>query len=147
MARKAKREGKEPGYYLAVGADPPSVEELQQLRSMVRGCHVQIRRNGRLVVPTFPRRSWLVDDLVTVLLTTNTPLVMCVLPSWQSKDAAFAAWKERHAQHCYAFHLEVTKQPSLTHTRTPLHTRRLMASPLVSAPTYYRPCSCLLASF
>jgi len=37
MARKAKREGKEPGFYLAVGADPPSVEELQQLRSMVRG--------------------------------------------------------------------------------------------------------------
>ena len=47
-----------------------------------------------------------------------------MLPSWQSKDAAFAAWKERHAQHCYAFHLEVTKQLSLTHTRIPLHTRR-----------------------
>ena len=62
MARKAKREGKEPGHYLAVGADPPSVEELQQLRSMVRGCRVQIQRNGRLVVPTFPRRSWLVDE-------------------------------------------------------------------------------------
>lgn len=52
MARKAKREGKELGYYLAVGADPPSVEELQQLRSMVRGCRVQIRRRGRPHPPT-----------------------------------------------------------------------------------------------
>ena len=36
MMRKAKREGRDPGYYLSVGADVPSLEELDALRLMVR---------------------------------------------------------------------------------------------------------------
>ena len=36
MTRKAKREGKEPGHFLAIGAECPTVESLAQLRAMSR---------------------------------------------------------------------------------------------------------------
>lgn len=38
MMRKAKREGREAGHYLSVGAEVPSLEELAELRLMVRTC-------------------------------------------------------------------------------------------------------------
>lgn len=57
MVRKAKREGKPLDHYLAIGAEPPSIEELRHLRAL-------------------------------------------------SREEAFAQWKEKFAQHCFAFHFE-----------------------------------------
>ena len=39
MMRKAKREGKEPGHYLSIGAEVPTVEDLAMLRSLPKGEH------------------------------------------------------------------------------------------------------------
>jgi tRNA-dihydrouridine synthase len=57
MMRKAKREGKEPFFYLAKGSEAPTAEELAEYKKL-------------------------------------------------SKEEAFAMWKERHSQHCYAFHFD-----------------------------------------
>ena len=60
MMRKAKREGKEPTFYLQQGAENPSVERLAKLRAL-------------------------------------------------PKEEAFAEWKRRHSQHCFAFHFSPEK--------------------------------------
>lgn len=57
MKRKAKREGKEPDFFLKQGAEVPTAEELAALKR---------------------------------------------LPA----DQCFAQWKERHGQHCHAFHFD-----------------------------------------
>ena len=42
MARKAKREGKDPGHYLSIGAECPSVEGLAKLKAMTREAAFEI---------------------------------------------------------------------------------------------------------
>ena len=45
MVRKAKREGKDPGHYLAIGVECPSLEDLAKLKTMTRETAFEIWRD------------------------------------------------------------------------------------------------------
>jgi hypothetical protein len=61
MIRKAKRNGKEPDFYLKQGSENPTIDEIEELRAMPR-------------------------------------------------DKAFDIWKQKHSQHCFAFHMDAQKK-------------------------------------
>jgi tRNA-dihydrouridine synthase 1 len=62
MVRKAKREGKALDFYLKLGTELPSYDDLQNMKAM-------------------------------------------------SKEESFKIWKEKHSQHCYAYHFDHEKCP------------------------------------
>ena len=131
MMRKAKREGREAGHYLSVGAEVPSLEELAELRLMVGLCtlprlpacllDVFICVVGRCVHLHCHALRLMVGVGVCVpcpvMVSIMILLVSCLITfvchfSWtfvcglQPKEQAFEVWKAKHSQHCYNFHFE-----------------------------------------
>eukprot|EP00605_Chrysophyceae_sp_TOSAG23-4_P003006 GSChrysophyteH1.ASY1.ANO1.3311.1 assembled CDS len=72
MTRKAKREGKDPSFYLSIGAENPTLERLRYLKTL-------------------------------------------------SQEEAFAAWKDRHSQHCFDYHFNAKERCKRDRTCAFLH--------------------------
>ena len=99
MARKAKREGKEAGYYLSIGADVPTVEDLALLRSLPKGEHEIIIMHSLTFSLTQYPFHLLAQYLTRLLALLAQYLTRFFTYSLRSpKEEAFAIWKQKYSQ-------------------------------------------------